>query len=131
MGSIIVIVATDAPLTPDQLKRLARRVSVGLGRLGAIEGDSSGDIFLAFSTANLGADEGNSTADFTQPNAKLQRMQSWKLNPIFAAVIEATDESVINALIAAKTMIGADYWVVPALPHDQLQEVLRKHGVLK
>ncbi|MFZ0312428.1 MAG: P1 family peptidase [Candidatus Korobacteraceae bacterium] len=131
MGSIIVIVATDAPLTPDQLKRLARRVSVGLGRLGAIEGDSSGDIFLAFSTANLGADEGNSTADFTQPNAKLERMQSWKLNPIFAAVIEATDESVINALIAAKTMIGADYWVVPALPHDQLQQVLRKHGVLK
>jgi L-aminopeptidase/D-esterase-like protein len=131
MGSIIVIVATDAPLTPDQLKRLARRVSVGLGRLGAIEGDSSGDIFLAFSTANIGADEGNSTAVFTQPNAKVERMQSWKLNPIFAAVIEATDESVINALIAAKTMVGADYWVVPAIPHDQLQEVLRKHGMLK
>jgi L-aminopeptidase/D-esterase-like protein len=131
MGSIIVIVATDAPLTPDQLKRLARRVSVGLGRLGAIEGDSSGDIFLAFSTANIGADEGNSTAAFTQPNAKVERMQSWKLNPIFAAVIEATDESVINALIAAKTMVGADYWVVPAIPHDQLQEVLRKHGMLK
>jgi L-aminopeptidase/D-esterase-like protein len=131
LGSIIVIVATDAPLTPDQLKRLARRVSVALGRLGAIESDGSGDIFLAFSTANIGADEGNSTADFNQPNAKLERIQSWKLNPIFNAVIQATDESVVNAIIAAKTMVGADYWVVPALPHDQLQEVLRKHGVVK
>ena len=131
MGSIIVIVATDAPLTPDQLKRLARRVSVGLGRLGAIEGDESGDIFLAFSTANIGADEGNSATAFKQPNAKLDRMQSWKMDPIFTAVVQATEESVINALIAAKTMVGADYWVVPALPHDQLQEVLRKHGMLK
>jgi D-aminopeptidase len=132
MGSIIVIVATDAPLTPDQLKRLARRVSVGLGRLGAIEGDSSGDIFLAFSTANIGADEGNSAMPpFTQPNPKIERMQSWKLNPLFAAVVQATEESVVNAMVAAKTMTGADYWVVPALPHDQLQEVLRKHGMLK
>jgi D-aminopeptidase len=131
-GSIIVIVGTDAPLTPDQLKRLARRVSVGLGRVGAIEGDGSGDIFLAFSTANLGADEGNSTVPpFTVPNAKIDRMQSWKLNPIFTAVIQATEESVINAMIAAKTMTGADYWVVPALPHDQLQQILRKHGLLR
>jgi len=131
-GSIIVIVATDAPLTPDQLKRLARRVSVGLGRVGAIEGDGSGDIFLAFSTANPDADEGNSTeAPFIQANAKIERMQSWKMNPMFSAVIQATEESVINAMVAAKTMTGADYWVVPALPHDQLQEVLRKHGLLK
>jgi D-aminopeptidase len=132
MGSIIVIVATDAPLAPDQLKRLARRVSVGLGRLGAIEGDGSGDIFLAFSMANIGADEGNSAEPpFTTPNAKVERMQSWKLNPLFAAVVQGTEESVINALVAAKTMVGADYWVVPAIPHDQLQEVLRKHGMLK
>jgi L-aminopeptidase/D-esterase-like protein len=130
-GSIIVIVATDAPLTPDQLKRLARRVSVGLGRLGAIEGDGSGDIFLAFSTANQGADEGNSSATFKDPNAHIERMQSWKLNPVFTAVVQATEESVINALVAAKTMTGADYWVVPAIPHDQLQEVLRKHGMLR
>jgi D-aminopeptidase len=131
-GSIIVIVATDAPLTPDQLKRLARRVSVGLGRVGAIEGDGSGDIFLAFSTANPDADEGNSTEPpFTQANAKIERMQSWKLNPVFSAVIQATEEAVINAMIAARTMTGADYWVVPALPHDQLQQVLRKHGLLK
>jgi D-aminopeptidase len=132
MGSIIVIVATDAPLTPDQLKRLARRVSVGLGRLGAIEGDESGDIFLAFSTANSGADEGNSAAPpYDAPNARVERMQSWKMDPMFTAVVQATEESVVNALIAAKTMVGADYWVVPSIPHDQLQEVLRKHGMMK
>lgn len=131
-GSIIVIVATDAPLTPDQLKRLARRVSVGLGRIGAIESDGSGDIFLAFSTANAGADEGNSAEPpYTSPNASVERVQSWKLNPLFAAVVQATEESVINALVAAKTMTGADYWVIPALPHDQLQEILRKHGMMK
>jgi len=130
-GSIIVIAATDAPLTPDQLKRLARRVSVGLGRVGAIEGDGSGDIFLAFSTANPTADEGNSTEPpFAEGNAKIERVQSWKMNPMFKAVIEATGESVINAMVAAKTITGADYWVVPALPHDQLQEVLRRHGLL-
>jgi len=131
-GSIIVIVATDAPLTPDQLKRLARRVSVGLGRVGAIEDDGSGDIFLAFSTANAGADEGNSTEPpFTTANAKVERMQSWKMDSLFGAVVQATEESVINAVVAAKTMTGADYWVVPAIPHDQLQEVLRKHGILE
>ena len=131
-GSIIVIVATDAPLTPDQLKRLARRVSVGLGRIGAIEGDESGDIFLAFSTANVGADEGNSAQPpFAGPNATIQRVQSWKMDALFTAVVQATEESVINALVAAKTMTGADYWTVPALPHDQLQQVLRKHGQLQ
>lgn len=131
-GSIIVIVATDAPLTPDQLKRLARRVSVGLGRVGAIEGDESGDIFLAFSTANAGADEGNSAEPpFKDPNATIQRMQSWKLDAMFTAVVRATEEAVINTIVAAKTMVGADYWTIPALPHDQLQEVLRKHGMLQ
>jgi len=131
-GSIIVIVATDAPLTPDQLKRLARRVSVGLGRVGAFEGDGSGDIFLAFSTANAGADEGNSTAPpYTISNAKVERVQSWKMNALFYAVVQATEESVINAIIAAKTMVGADGWVIPAIPHDQLQKVLAAHGMLK
>ena len=132
LGSIIVIVATDAPLTPDQLKRLARRVSVGLGRVGAIEGDESGDVFLAFSTANAGADEGNSAQPpFTAANAKVERLQSWKMDALFAAVVQGVEESVINAIIAAKTMTGADYWVVPAIPHDQLLDVLRKHGMLK
>lgn len=131
MGSIIVIVATDAPLTPDQLKRLARRVSVGLGRLGAIEGDGSGDIFLAFSTANPGTDEGNSAQPpYDNPNAMVERLQSWKMNPLFAAVIEATEEAVINSMVAAKSMVGADNWKVSALPHDQLQAVLKAHGLL-
>jgi len=131
-GSIIVIVATDAPLTPDQLKRLARRVSVGLGRIGSIEGDGSGDIFLAFSTANPGIDEGNSTVPpYTAPNAKVERMQSWKMSPVFSAVIEATEEAVINSMVAAKTMVGADNWKVSALPHDQLQAILKAHSLLK
>ena len=131
-GSIIVIVATDAPLTPDQLKRLARRVSVGLGRVGAIEGTESGDIFLAFSTANPGADEGNSEQQpFNQPNARIERLQSWKMDAMFRAVVQATEESVVNALVAAKTMVGADYWVIPALPHEQLQQVLAAHALLK
>lgn len=130
-GSIIVVVATNAPLTPDQLKRLARRVSVGLGRVGAIEGDESGDIFLAFSTANAGADEGNSASSSSAPNATVERMQSWKMDTVFRSVVQATEESIINCLVAAKTMTGADYWVVPALPHDQLQSVLASHGLLK
>lgn len=132
MGSIIVIVATDAPLTPDQLKRLARRVAVGLGRVGAIENDGSGDIFLAFSTANAGADEGNSQQPpFTAANAHVERVQSWKMNSLFTAVVQGVEESVVNALVAAKTMDGADYRVVPAIPHGQLQDVLRKHGLLR
>ena len=68
---------------------------------------------------------------FTAVNAHVERMQSWKMDPLFTTVVQATEESVINAIIAAKTMTGADYWVVPALPHDQLQQVLRKDGLLK
>ena len=80
---------------------------------------------------NPDADEGNSTEPpFTQPNAKIERMQSWKMNAMFRAVIQATEESVINAMVAARTMTGADYWVVPALPHDQLQQVLRRHELV-
>jgi L-aminopeptidase/D-esterase-like protein len=135
VGSIIVVVATDAPLTPDQLKRLARRVPLELGRAGAIEMNGSGDVFLAFSTANVGADNGNSDAAADNPHATkdvaLRRLASWEMDPLFAAVTQATEEAVDNALVAAKTMIGTNYWVVPALPHDQLQAILRKHGVLK
>lgn len=130
-GSIIVIVATDAPLMPDQLKRLARRVSLGLGRAGSIEGDESGDLFLAFSTANPGADEGNSSHNYYPlKTASVQRLASWYLDPIFAAVTQATEEAVDNVLVAAKSMTGANYWVVPALPQDQLKVILRKHNVL-
>jgi L-aminopeptidase/D-esterase-like protein len=135
VGSIIVVVATDAPLTPDQLKRLARRVPLGLGRAGAIEMNGSGDIFLAFSTANPGADEGNSvdaeSQKLPQGGTKVERLVSGQMDALFAAVTQATEEAVDNALVAARTMTGPNYWVVPALPHDQLREILRKHGLLQ
>jgi D-aminopeptidase len=134
VGSIIVVIATDAPLTPDQLKRLARRVPLGLGRAGAVEMTGSGDIFIAFSTANAGADEGNGV-DPNKPaplkGAMVTRLVSEQINPLFTAVTEATEEAVDNALIAARTMTGPNYWVVPAIPQDQLKAILRKHNVLK
>ena len=97
--------------------------------------NGSGDIFLAFSTANVGADNGNSDAAADTPHTTqdvaLRRLAGWNMDPLFAAVTQATEEAVDNALIAATTMIGPNYWVVPALPHDQLRAILRKHGVLK
>ncbi len=129
-GSIIIVIATDAPLTAEQLKRLARRASVGLGRLGAIESDGSGDIFIAFSTANPNADDGNWATDTNKP-AQIARLRSAALNPIFEATVEGVEEAVVNALVAARTMTGADYWTVAALPHDQLQRVLQKHQLLQ
>ena len=134
VGSIIVVIATDAPLTPDQLKRLARRVPLGLGRAGAIEMKGSGDIFIAFSTANAGADEGNGADSNTPAPAKgvmVERLISEQMNPLFTAVTEATEEAVDNALIAARTMTGPNYWVVSAIPQDQLKDILRRHNVLK
>ncbi len=129
-GSIIVIVATDAPLTPDQLKRLARRVPLGLGRAGSFLGDSSGDLFLAFSTANQGADDGNSTPNAKPAVSGMNRLISSSLNPIFLATAQATEEAIDNAMTSARTMIGSDYILIPALPHDELQRVLREHKVL-
>jgi D-aminopeptidase len=122
-GSIIVIVATDAPLLPFQLKRLAQRVALGLGRDGSISGNGSGDIFIAFSTANSGAGVPDHKASLTMlPNAKL--------DPIFAGTVQATEEAVINAMVAAETMTGRDNHRVVALPHDKLRAVLRKYGRL-
>ncbi len=122
-GSIIVVVATDAPLLPHQLKRLARRVSLGLGRDGSISGNGSGDIFIAFSTANPGA----AAADYT---VDLKMLPNDLLNPIFEATVEATEESVINAMVAATSMTGIDNHHVTALPHDQLRAVLKKYNRL-
>jgi len=122
-GSIIVVVATDAPLLPHQLKRLARRVSLGLGRDGSISGDGSGDIFIAFSTANPTAGAVGSPVD-------LKMLPNGKLDPIFSATVQATEEAVINAMVAADTMIGRDNHRVIGLPHDQLREVLRKYNRL-
>jgi D-aminopeptidase len=122
-GSIIVIVATDAPLLPHQLKRLARRVSLGLGRDGSISGNSSGDIFIAFSTANPGAAAVDHVVD-------LKMFPNDKLNPVFAATVEATEEAIINAMIAATSMTGIENHRVVALPHDQLRAVLKKYNRL-
>lgn len=122
-GSIIVVVATDAPLLPHQLKRLARRVSLGLGRDGSISGNGSGDIFIAFSTANSGA----TSADHV---VGLKMVPNDKLNPIFKATVEATEEAVINAMVAATSMTGIDNHRAVALPHDQLRAILKKYNRL-
>src|ERR1700724_3517230 len=101
LGSIIVVVATDAPLIPTQLKRVARRVSLGLGRDGSYSGDGSGDIFLAFSTANPGAVG-------TKGLHQLTMLPNDSLDPMFLATVQATEEAVINAMVAAETMTGID-----------------------
>jgi D-aminopeptidase len=122
-GSIIVIVATDAPLIPTQLKRVAKKVSLGLGRDGSYSGDGSGDIFLAFSTANPGAVG-------TKGLHQLAMLPNDSLDPIFLATVQATEEAVVNAMVAAETMKGIDDHEVIALPHDRLREVLKKYNRL-
>ena len=122
-GSIIVVVATDAPLLPHQLKRMARRVTLGLGRNGSISGDESGDIFIAFSTANSGA-------GLAKKPAQVATMPNENMDPLFEATVLATEEAVINAMVAAETMTGADNHRVEGLPHDKLREVLKKYDRL-
>jgi D-aminopeptidase len=122
-GSIIVVVATDAPLVAHQLKRLARRVSLGLGRDGSVSGNGSGDIFIAFSTANSGAAAVNHVVD-------LKMLPNDKMEDLFAATVEATEEAIINAMVAAETMTGIDGHKVIALPHERLREVLKKYNRL-
>jgi D-aminopeptidase len=123
IGSIIVVVATDAPLLPNQLKRVARRVSLGLGRNGSFSGDGSGDIFIAFSTANPGVSGMKGLHQLTM-------LPNQQLNPIFLATVQATEEAVINAMVAAKTMKGINDYEVIGLPHDRLREVLKKYNRL-
>jgi L-aminopeptidase/D-esterase-like protein len=123
-GSIIVIIGTDAPLLPHQLRRVARRAALGIGRMGGIAGASSGDLFLAFSTAST---SGSDTAAVTS----IRMLQDERIDPVYEATVQATEEAIINALLAAKTMTGADDLRVSALPHDQLRAILRKHGRLR
>jgi L-aminopeptidase/D-esterase-like protein len=123
-GSIIVIVATDAPLLAHQLKRLAHRVTLGLGRNGSISGNDSGDIFIAFSTANSGAAASDKVVS-------VQMLPNDSLDPVFRATVEATEEAVVNAMVAAHDMTGADDHRVIALPHDALRAVLKKYNRLK
>ena len=122
-GSIIVVVATDAPLLPHQMKRIARRVTLGLGRLGSISGNGSGDIFIAFSTANPGA-------GLAQNATNVQILPNEKMNALFEATVQATEEAVVNAMVAAKTMTGINGYTVEALPHDRLRAVLKKYNRL-
>jgi D-aminopeptidase len=123
-GSIIVIVATDAPLLPHQLERIVRRVGMGLGRLGSWAGNSSGDLFLAFSTANAGAASATGTPSLTMlPNDRI--------DPLFSATIDATEEAVVNAMLAAQTMTGADGIRVSGLPGDRVVAVLKKYNRMK
>jgi L-aminopeptidase/D-esterase-like protein len=124
VGSIIVVLATDAPLIPTQLKRIAKKISLGLGRDGSYSGNGSGDIFIAFSTANAGAVSADGIHQLTMlPNDSL--------NPIFLATVQATEEAVVNAMVAAETMSGINNHTVIALPHDRLREVLKKYNRLK
>ncbi len=123
-GSIIVVVGTDAPLLPTELKRIAKRVTLGLGRMGSASGDGSGDIFIAFSTANPGAADPKGLHQLTMlPNDSM--------DPLFEATVEATEEAIVNAMIAAETMMGIDNHKVIALPHDRLREILKKYNRLE
>jgi D-aminopeptidase len=123
-GSILGFVATDAPLLPHQLTRLARRCSMGIARSGSVSGHSSGDLFLAFSTANNGAVE---SADVRH----LDALADTRLDPFFRAVVAATEEAVVNCLVAAETMVGVDRHLVEALPKDRVATLLRDHGRLE
>ncbi|HLY62120.1 MAG TPA: P1 family peptidase [Terriglobia bacterium] len=122
-GSIIIVVATDAPLLPHQLKRLARRAALGVARTGSVSGNGSGDIFIAFSTANPGASKPAGLRELTMvPNDQI--------GPLFEATVEATEEAIVNALVAAETMTGVDDHKVDAIPHDRLQQVMKKYNRL-
>ncbi len=124
-GSIIVVVATDAPLLPHQLKRLVQRVSLGIGSVGGRGENSSGDIFIAFSTANA------AEASKDDNTANLMMLPNERINPLFWATAQATEEAIVNAMVAAETMKGYNGNTVYALPHDKLKEILRKYNRLQ
>ncbi len=123
-GSIIVVVATDAPLLPHQLKRLVKRVSLGVGNMGGRGENSSGDIFIAFSTANA------TEASRDEGVANLTMLPNERINFLLWATAHATEEAIVNALLAAETMKGLNGNTAFALPHDRLREVLRKYNRL-
>lgn len=124
-GSIIIVIATDAPLLPGQLKRLARRASLGLARTGSVSGNGSGDLFIAFSTANPGA------ANPEKPTHSVETVPNDRLDPLFEATVEAVEESIVNALVDNQSMTGRDAHEVPALPHARLRELLKEYHRFK
>jgi L-aminopeptidase/D-esterase-like protein len=124
VGSIIIVVATDAPLLPNQVKRLARRASLGLARTGSSSGNGSGDIFIAFSTANPDAGKTSGLINVTMlPNDEM--------NELFEATVQSTEEAIVNAMVGAKDMTGYDFHSVMALPHDRLREILTRYNRAK
>jgi D-aminopeptidase len=122
-GSIIIVVATDAPLIPAQLHRVARRAALGLGRLGSYAGNSSGDIIVSFTTASAAAND----PDQKHPSS-IAQLPNDGIDPLFKGVVEATEESVVNALVAARTMTGADGYTFYGLPHEELRRLLKHYG---
>ena len=120
-GSIVIVVATDAPLLPHQLKRVARRASLGLGRMGSFAGNGSGDLFLAFSTANAGALGG-------APLVQSVSLGNDSLDGLFNATVQATEEAIVNAMVAARDMQGTEGHSAQALPHDALVRLLKQYG---
>ena len=120
-GSIIVVVATDAPLLPHQLKRIATRVSLGVGRMGGWGQNPSGDIFIAFSTANSGVGASNDSAS-------VRMLANPRISPLFTATTQATEAAIVNAMLAAETMTGANDLRVFALPVDRLKAAMKKYG---
>lgn len=123
-GSIIIVAATDAPLLPHQLDRFIRRASLALGRLGSISMNGSGDIFVAFSTANEEA------AHSERGVAPLEVLANAEIDPFFEAVVEGTEEAVVNALVAGRDLAGVNDRKIYGLPHDRLRAALRKYGRL-
>src|SRR5215471_17039818 len=124
VGSIIIVVATDAPLLPHQTQRLARRATMGLARTGSTSGNGSGDIFIAFST-------GNARAAAAKGASPVTMLPNEELNPVFEATVQAVEEAIVNAMVGAETMKGFRGATVTALPHDQLRDVLKKYNRLK
>jgi L-aminopeptidase/D-esterase-like protein len=121
LGSIIIVVATDAPLLPHQLERIARRASLGLARTGATSGNGSGDIFIAFSTANP-------QAAGVPDIATVRMLSNERISALFSATVQATEEAIVNALVAGETMRGAGGRTIEALPHDTMKALLKKYG---
>ena len=122
-GSIIVVVATDAPLMANQLKRLARRVPLGIARVGGLGTNGSGDIFIAFSTANDGAGVGRDVVE-------VEMLPNRRMNPLIQATVQAVEEAIVNAIVAGETVTGINGNTVYGLPHDRLRDVLRKYNRL-
>ena len=120
-GSIIVVIATDAPLLAHQMKRLARRVPMGVGKVGGYGHDGSGDIFIAFSTAN-------SNVAFSDGTVNVEMLPNWMMSPLFEATVQAVEEAIVNTLVAAETMEEINNNKVWALPHDRLIQIMKKYN---